>query len=124
VNTDFLWHRFNEGLNTYGTDYGRFLNSENINKLEEVAGIPPGSFEFPTGLWAKILYDFAVAYKKGLFPLEDLLSRLVPLYHGKTLSFVLETQAMNTQQVEEFIEDQCLQFEKTKSYLLERWFSG
>ena len=38
-------------------------------------------------------------------------------------NLLTQTQAMNTQQVEEFIEDQCLQFEKTKPYLLERWFS-
>jgi hypothetical protein len=124
VNTEVLWQRFNDGLNQYGTEYEQFLGRQNINKLEEVAGLPADVFEFPTGLWAKILYDFAVAYRKGLFPLDELLSQLVPLYHGKTLSFVLETQAMNTQQVEEFIEDQCLQFEKTKPYLLERWFSG
>lgn len=124
VNTDILWQKFTEGLNTYANDYERFVNSQNLHKLEEVAGLPCQGFEFPTGLWAKILYDFAVAYKQGIFPLDDLLSQLLPLYHGKTLSFVLETEAMNTQQVEEFLEDQCLQFERTKPYLVERWFSG
>ena len=81
------------------------------------------SFEFPAALWAKVLYDFAWAYKKRIAPEDELLSSLIPLYHGKTLSFVLETEAMNTQQVEEMIEDQCLQFEKAKPYLVERWFS-
>ncbi len=71
-----------------------------------------------------MLYDFAVAYKTREIPRDYLVAGLAALYYGKTLSFVLETQAMNTQQVEEFIEDQCVQFEKTKSYLLERWFSG
>jgi len=78
----------------------------------------------PTGLWAKILYDFACAYKNQAAPADDLLSALIPLYWAKTLSFVLETQAMNNQQVEEYIEDQCVQFEKAKPYLVERWFSS
>ncbi len=69
------------------------------------------------------MYDFAVAYKKQVIPRDELISRLMPLYQGKTLSFVVETQAMNTQQVEEFLEDQCLQFEKSKPYLVECWFS-
>ena len=86
--------------------------------------MPSECFEFPTGLWAKVLYDFALAYKTRKVAREDLAGGLAVLYYGKTLSFVLETQAMNTQQVEEFIEDQCVQFEKNKSYLLERWFSG
>ena len=46
----------------------------------------------------------------------------MPLFHGKTLSFVTETEPMNTHQAEEFVERACLQFEKTKPYLLERWF--
>ena len=123
VDTKALWERFTSGLHAYWDVYGKVLDVQNINKLEEVAGLPGENFELPTGLWAKILYDFAVAYKRGEFPPDDLVSQLMPLYHGKTLSFVLETQAMNNQQVEEYIEDQCLQFEKAKPYLLERWFS-
>lgn len=116
--------KFGEGLSQHWDLYKAVLDSQNINKVEEVASLPSDCFEFPTGLWAKVLYDFAVAYKTREIPRDYLVAGLAALYYGKTLSFVLETQAMNTQQVEEFIEDQCVQFEKTKSYLLERWFSG
>ncbi len=116
--------KFSKGLAEHWGLYKTILTVENINKVEEAASLPSASFEFPTALWAKVLYDFAVAYKTQEVPREDLIAGLAALYYGKTLSFVLETQAMNTQQVEEFIEDQCVQFEKTKSYLLERWFSG
>jgi glycosyltransferase involved in cell wall biosynthesis len=116
--------KFGNGLSEHWDLYKAVLDSQNINKVEEVASLPSDGFEFPTGLWAKVLYDFAIAYKNQQIPRDNLVAGLAPLYYGKTLSFVLETQAMNTQQVEEFIEDQCVQFEKTKSYLLERWFSG
>ncbi len=116
--------KFGEGLSQHWDLYKAVLDSQNINKVEEVASLPSECFQFPTGLWAKVLYDFAIAYKTQTVPRDVLIARLTALYYGKTLSFVLETQAMNTQQVEEFIEDQCVQFEKTKSYLLERWFSG
>jgi glycosyltransferase involved in cell wall biosynthesis len=124
VDTTSLWEESRSGLNAHWDAYGQVLDRQNINKLEEVADLPAENFEFPTGLWAKILYDFAVAYKRQQFSSEDLISQLMPLYHAKIYSFVLETQAMNNQQVEEYIEDQCLQFEKTKPYLLERWFSA
>lgn len=110
------------GLKRNWNLYKEFVNPQNFNKMEEVAGLPQDGFELPTNLWAKILYDFAVAYRNRAVPHDDLLGSLIPLYYAKTLSFVLETEAMNTQQVEEFIEDQCLHFEKTKPYLLERWF--
>jgi glucosylglycerate synthase len=123
VNTKPLWDAFLSGIHANWDTYTQVMNSSNLIKLEEVAGLPEEVFEFPTGLWAKVLYDFAVAYKKQVMPRDELITRLMPLYQGKTLSFVLETQAMNTQQVEEFLEDQCLQFEKSKPYLVERWFS-
>jgi glucosylglycerate synthase len=124
VDTKRLSDRFFHGLNEHSEKYRTILTTENINKLQEVAELPLEGFEFPTGLWAKVLYDFAVAYKNTLIPRDILTDTLIPLYYGKILSFVLETQAMNNQQVEEFIEDQCLQFEKAKPYLVERWFSG
>jgi len=65
-----------------------------------------------------------LAYKHELRNRGELVRSLIPLHYGKTLSFVLETEAMNNQQVEEYIEDQCLQFEKTKPYLLDRWGSS
>jgi glucosylglycerate synthase len=124
VDTKRLSDKFAQGIREHSEKYRTILTTQNINKLLEVAELPFEGFEFPTGLWAKVLYDFAVAYRNKLIPRDDLIQALIPLYHGKTLSFVLETQAMNNQQAEEFIEDQCLHFEKAKPYLLERWFSG
>ncbi len=118
-----LWDRFGTGLKLNCDKYRETLTSENVNKLQEATELPQDLFELPTGLWAKILYDFAVAYKKTILPRNELIDILLPLYYGKTLSFVLETQAMNNQQVEEYIEDQCLQFEKAKPYLMEHWFA-
>lgn len=124
VDTKRLAERFSQGLRDHWEAYRTILTTQNINKLQEVAELPFEGFEFPTGLWAKVLYDFALAYRNRLIQRDELIQKLIPLYHGKTLSFVLETQAMNNQQVEELIEDQCLQFEKAKPYLVERWFSG
>lgn len=124
VDTRSHWDIFMEGLRIHRYLYREVLHADNLNKLDEVAELQAEAFEFPTGLWAKILYDFAVAYRNQPTSREALLTALLSLYHGKTLSFVQETQAMNSQQVEEFIEDQCLQFEKSKQYLLERWFAS
>ena len=46
---------------------------------------------------------------------------LIPLYFGKTLSFVKKTQHMSIQQAEEFIENEAIVFEETKPYLIENW---
>ena len=52
---------------------------------------------------------------------DVLLDSLIPLYFGKTLSFVQKTERMSIQQAEEFIENESMIFEESKPYLLERW---
>jgi hypothetical protein len=123
MDTSSLWEKFRSGLTADWNIYSSALSAENINKLEEVVDLPVGGFEFPAGLWAKMIYDFAISYRNGIMDRHELVRALIPLHYGKTLSFVSETQAMNNQQVEEFIEDQCIQFEKAKSYLVEKWFA-
>lgn len=117
-----LEDKFRSGIAAHWEFYGSFLPSGTSAKLEEVAGLSRERFELPSALWANLLYDFAIAYRDEPNMRDTLLKGLVPLYHGRTLSFVLETESMNTQQVEELIEEQCVQFEKSKRYLLERWF--
>ncbi len=122
VDVNKLEDKFRSGIAAHWDFYGSFLPSGTLAKLEEVAGLSREGFELPSALWAKLLYDFAPAYRDAPEMRNTLLQALVPLYHGRTLSFVLETEPMNTQQVEELIEEQCVQFEKGKRYLLDRWF--
>jgi glucosylglycerate synthase len=122
VDTQALWNRFSSGIGQHWDVYKAVLEQGTCAKLEEAAGLSMTHFEFPTALWAKVLYDFAVAHRDSDIPKTQALDALIVLHYGKTLSFVTETEAMNNQQAEEIIEDQCLQFEKCKPYLLERWF--
>jgi hypothetical protein len=123
VDQDSLWSGFIDAIAGHGDLLSHVLKRENLDKLNEVASLPRNGFEFPTELWARILYDFACAFKNQSAPEDDLVEALKPIFLGKTLSFVVETEPMNTHQVEEYIEDQCIQFEKTKPYLVERWFA-
>jgi hypothetical protein len=78
-------------------------------------------FEFPAHLWINVLIDFAVAYRDQVWETDELLDSLIPIYLGKTLSFVKKTERMSIKEAEEFIEEECVQFEVTKSLLLKRW---
>jgi hypothetical protein len=121
IDTTTLSAAMRAGMEKNRDFYKQCIAEPNFNKLEEVASLSDADFEFPTNLWARILFDFAVAYRNAVVPRDKLVDSLIPLYYAKTMSFVLDTEAMNTQQVEELVEDQCLQFEKAKPYLIERW---
>ncbi len=121
VNKRALYEKFSEGAREYRDLWERVVSSENLAKLTEVMEIAPHVFDFPSDLWAKVLFDFAVAYVQGKEDVDLLLDSVIPLYYGKTYSFVLRTEEMSTPQAEEYLEDQCMVFEEAKPYLIERW---
>jgi len=97
------------------------LENNIYNKLGEIRDLPTAHFSFPSELWARILFSYSVAYKKEKVDRQRLLESLVPLFLGKTLSFIKKTERMSIQQAEEHIENECMLFEEAKPYLLSKW---
>ena len=100
---------------------GGAYSGDVYQKLLEIKGMKKEIFAFPTDLWARVLYDWAISYRDGVIDLDLLMDSLIPLYFGKTLSFVKKTERMSIQQAEEFIENEAVVFEETKPYLIDRW---
>jgi hypothetical protein len=78
-------------------------------------------FRVSDELWAKVVFDAALAFHHKTIVQDHLLKALTPLYLGRTASFVLETQGLTSPEAEERIEILCDAFAKEKCYLLERW---
>jgi hypothetical protein len=122
VNVERLYDKCQAGLPEYKALWEEVLSETVYRKLVEVLELPLAGFEFPANLWAEILIDFAVGYRDADDGGVTLLNSLIPLYFGRTCSFVIESESMTIQQAEELIEDQCGVFEFSKPYLLEKWF--
>lgn len=116
-----LFKKFMEGSTSYKEIWSIIIDSSNYSKLLEIKDIDYSYFDFPTHLWARILFDFAMAFKNRPTDRTFILDALIPLYLAKTLCFVKKSRGMSIQQAEEFIESECMVFEETKPYLLERW---
>jgi glucosylglycerate synthase len=123
VSEEKLAANFRDGFARYRETWSRIVSPEVMTKLVEIGELPPDQFDFPTQLWVKALYDFAVCHQTGKLDREELLTSLIPLYFGKTLSYVRKTARMSVQQAEEFIENECMVFEESKPYLVDRWGS-
>ena len=121
VNDEILFRKFQGGFSTYGHIWETVLSKETVGKLREIREMDQERFDFPTHLWINVLIDFAVAYKERLWSGDELLDSLVPLYLGKTLSYVKKTERMSIGESEEFIEEECIQFEASKGVLIQRW---
>lgn len=126
VDVENLINKFREGVSNYMYVWQKVLETENLDKIQEVARLDPDRFELPIELWIKSIYDFAVAFNKcgNEFRAGELIESLVPLYQAVTASFVRKTQNLDSHQAEEIITEQCAAFEKLKPYLISRWSSG
>jgi glucosylglycerate synthase len=121
VNTRNLLDRFHKGITDFGALWKDVLTRGVHGKLMEIQSLKEKEFNFPTDLWARILFDWAVAYRGEIFGRDEIMEALIPLYFGRTLSFVKRTRKMTAKQAEEAIEEDCMTFERTKPYLLQRW---
>ena len=116
-----LYKKFQDGFDRWDAVWKTILSTNVYKKLSEVRTLNFAKFELPANLWADILYNWAIAYKKRAHEREKILESLIPLYYGRTCSFVVAVEPMNIQQAEEVIEDQCIVFERSKHSLLTRW---
>ncbi len=121
VDEERLYSNLTDGFTAHRDTLEENLVPDVFGKLLEVSQTSPEIFEFPVSLWAKILFSVAAAFKKSPSQREALLEALIPLYFGRTYSYVKTTKWMETRQAEEYIEDQCNIFEETKPYLLKYW---
>jgi glycosyltransferase involved in cell wall biosynthesis len=124
VNKETLFQKFQQGFKSCGRVWENALQKETFNKLREVKKMDTDRFDFPTNLWINVLIDFAVGYRDKAWKEDELLDSLIPIYLGKTLSYVKKTERMSIRESEEFIEEECVQFEASKSLLVQFWKEG
>ena len=121
VNLARMLERFRTGARELGEIWQRALHPATAREIAAVASASDESFSFPPALWVRTIYDFAVAHQHGRLNREHLLRSLTPLYLGRTAAFVVQTRESGAEEVEQILEELCLQFEREKPYLLERW---
>jgi hypothetical protein len=121
VNVERMIHGFTQGVRDLREIYQSFLAPETLAELSAAAEKSGDSFRLPDALWVHLIFDFAAAYHRRALDRDHLLQSLVPLYLGRTASFVLEVRESNAAQVEERIEQLCSAFETEKPYLLQHW---
>lgn len=89
--------------------------------LERAAARPAAAFRLEDRLWARVVYDFAVAHSVRAVERQQLLHSMTPLYLGWVASFANELQPLDAAAAEERVERLCRAFESEKRYLVGRW---
>jgi len=91
--------------------------------LKKLSLMPPASFRMADSLWARIVYDFILAYRLRTLNRGHLLGALTPLYLGWTASHLLLASGAGPETLapEKHIEALAAAFELDKPYLVSRW---
>jgi hypothetical protein len=103
--------------------WGLVLSPLALLELQKLARQPDDALRFPDALWARIVYDFALAYRLRTLNRDHLLAAFAPLYLGWLGSFVSEAGGSDGRKLESRIDQLCLRYEMEKPYLISRWRS-
>jgi hypothetical protein len=121
VDVEGMLDAFHRGVRDLGSIWELVLAPDTLGELLVLESATAATFRFPEDLWARTVYDFALAHHYGVVHRDHLLRSLVPLYLGRTAAYVLATRAATAAATERVLEATALGFERQKPYLVEHW---
>jgi hypothetical protein len=121
VNRKRLREMFGTGVAELNPVLRSILSPATLSELQRIAALDMSDFQYPADLWARTVFEFAASYHKSVISRDHIIQALVPLYRGRTLSFLLENRRSSAQAMEESVESLCGAFERLKPYLLQVW---
>jgi glucosylglycerate synthase len=113
----FMQH-YDEQLETWR----RILPPDRFKFIESVRrSVKEQKLFIPDNEWAKLTYDFLIAYNKHQIPHESLLESLIPLYFIRVADLMNKTLDKTNQQSNRIINEQAEAFMTEKNYLAGNW---
>jgi hypothetical protein len=121
INRKRLREMFSTGVAELESIFQSILSPATLAELQGIARTEDVPFRYSAELWVKTIYEFAAAYHKSVISRDHIIQALAPLFRGRALTFLAENINGSADDVENNIESLCLEFERTKPYLLEIW---
>lgn len=111
---------FRLGLKDLLPVWEQVVPEDTLAQLYPLGLLAGDEFRFPAGLWARLVYDFALGYHERRLPRDHLLRALTPLYLGRVAGFLLEARH-GAQGAALALAAVNRAFETEKPYLFARW---
>jgi hypothetical protein len=124
LNRGRMFEMFQTGARELEPLLSSILSAETHAELKATAALDAQAFKFSSELWVRMLYDFASSYHHAVLNRDHLVQALVPLYRGKIYSFLMEHAEASQAEMEAASESLCVEFERQKPYLREKWKEG
>ena len=121
VNRKRLLEMFSTGVVQLEAVLRSILSPPILAELQRIAALDINEFEYPAELWTRTVFEFAASYHKSIINRDHIIQALVPLYRGRSLTFLTENRDGPEQDIQTREESLCVDFERLKPYLLEIW---
>ncbi len=121
VNRKRLREMFITGVAELSSVFHAILAPSTLAQLQHIAAQSEPDFHYSAELWVKTIYEFAASYQKSVINRDHIVQALAPLFRGRAHTFLTENRNASAQEVENNIENLCLEFEGLKPYLLQIW---
>ena len=121
INRKRLREMFSTGVAELASVFQSILSPSTLTELQRIAALGEEDFRYPAELWVRTVYEFAASYQKSVINRDHIVQALAPLFRGRAYTFLVENRDTSSKDVENEIENLCLEFERLKAYLLEMW---
>lgn len=112
---------FRNGVSELSQILASILAPETHAELLQLLSLDEHEFLLPNSLWARVVYEFAASFHHFILNRDHLVQALVPVYRGRSASFLSRHRASSLEEIEADTEDLCQEFARQKDYFLERW---
>jgi glucosylglycerate synthase len=119
ANVDALEDAFRLGLRELGPLWGQVLPPGTVLALRRAAAAAQA--RFADEIWARVVYDFALAFSLRTVERQQLLRSMTPIYLGWVAGFARDVRALDAATTEARVESLCEAFEREKPYAISRW---
>lgn len=121
VNTRAMIETFQLGFRNLMEVWSPCLPPATLLELKRLTRVPQEQFRLADAVWARVVYDFALAHRLRTISRDHLLRAMTPLYLAWVASWVLELCDAAPAAVEARLEKLCAVFEQERPYLVARW---
>jgi glycosyltransferase involved in cell wall biosynthesis len=107
VNLELMIELFKTGYQQFSPLWKGILSESSFRQISETAKKDPKEFRLPTESWVQILYELAATFHLWTI--------------GRVASFVRQSWEMSSEEAEALVEEQAIEFEEQKDYLIKVW---
>jgi hypothetical protein len=90
-------------------------------ELKRLTQLSPDTFRLSDDVWARIVYDFALAFRLRVMSRDHVLGAMTPLYRAWVASYANEVRTAGPAAIEQRLERLGSAFEAQKPYFVSRW---